>query len=174
MAYFQDITGRKRDERERELTIEFLRLVQEAENKKEMIGAAIAFFRERSGCEAIGIRLKEGEDYPYFETSGFPRVAVQAESSLCARGDAGEIIRNSVGNPVLACMCGNVIRGRFDPSKPFFTERSFWTNSTTQLLATTADADRQARTRNRCHGEGYESVALVPLDAGTVGFGCSS
>jgi PAS domain S-box-containing protein len=64
-------------------------------------------------------------------------------------------------------MCGNVICGRFDPSKPFFTQRgSFWTNSTTQLLASTSEADRQARTRNRCNGEGYESVALMPLRVG--------
>ncbi len=61
-------------------------------------------------------------------------------------------------------MCGNVIRGRFDPSRSFFTERgSFWTNATTELLATTTEKDRQARTRNRCNGEGYESVALIPL-----------
>ena len=62
------------------------------------------------------------------------------------------------------CMCGNVICGRFDPSKPFFTARgSFWTNCTTELLASTTEADRQARTRNRCNGEGYESVALIAL-----------
>ena len=35
-----------------------------------------------------------------------------------------------------------------------------------QLLATTTEADRQARTRNRCNGEGYESVALIPLRLG--------
>ena len=64
-------------------------------------------------------------------------------------------------------MCGNVIRGRVDPSKPFFTAQgSFWINSTTQLLATTNDGDRQTRTRNRCNGEGYESVALIPLRIG--------
>jgi PAS domain S-box-containing protein len=69
-------------------------------------------------------------------------------------------------------MCGNVIQGRTDPSKPFFTSKgSFWTNNTTQLLATTTDVDRQARTRNRCNGEGYESVALIPLRVGAETFG---
>jgi signal transduction histidine kinase len=64
-------------------------------------------------------------------------------------------------------MCGNVICGRSDPAKPFFTEHgSFWTNNTTELLRTTTEADRQARTRNRCNGEGYESVALLPLRLG--------
>ena len=52
-------------------------------------------------------------------------------------------------------MCGNVICGRFDPSKPFFTAQgSFWTNCTTELLASTTEADRQGRTRNHCNGQG--------------------
>ncbi len=56
---------------------------------------------------------------------------------------------------------------RIDPSKPFFTpEGSFWTNCTTELLASTTEADRQARTRNRCNGQRYESVALIALRCG--------
>ena len=79
----------------------------------------------------------------------------------------GEVVRDGQGNPVLECMCGNVLCGRTDPALPFFTEGgSFWTNGTTELLASTTEADRQARTRNRCNGEGYESVALIPLRSG--------
>jgi PAS domain S-box-containing protein len=69
-------------------------------------------------------------------------------------------------------MCGNVLRGRFDPSKSFFTASgSFWSSCTSELLATTTDADRQAKTRNRCNSEGYESVALIPLRAQGETFG---
>jgi PAS domain S-box-containing protein len=51
-----------------------------------------------------------------------------------------------------------------NPELPFFTEKgSFWTNSTSNLLASTTEKDRQTRTRNRCNREGYESVALIPL-----------
>ncbi len=35
----------------------------------------------------------------------------------------------------------------------------------------TAEQDRQSRTRNRCNGEGYESVALVPLICGSERLG---
>ncbi len=125
-----------------------------------------------SGCEAVGIRLREGEDFPYFETAGFPARFVRMENQLCAVDSQGRRLRDGQGNPVLECMCGNILCGRFDPARPFFTVRgSFWTNSTTQLLASTTAADRQARTRNRCHGEGYESVALIPLRAGGETFG---
>ena len=76
-------------------------------------------------------------------------------------------VRDPCGNPVLECMCGNVLCGRFNPALPFFTAKgSFWTNCTSELLASTSEADRQARTRNRCNGEGYESVALIALRHG--------
>jgi transcriptional regulator with GAF, ATPase, and Fis domain len=81
--------------------------------------------------------------------------------------DIGCIMHDFKGDPILECMCGNVICGRFDPAKKFFTEKgSFWANDTTRLLATTSDEDRQTSTRNRCNGEGYESVALIALRVG--------
>jgi PAS domain S-box-containing protein len=166
-AVGRDLTEKKRAQEEREMTVEFLRLVNESRRKEEMIRATATFFQERTGCEAVGIRLREDDDYPYFEARGFPADFVRSENSLCSRDSEGKPVLDSIGNPVLACMCGNVICGRFDPSKPFFTAGgSFWSNSTTELLASTTEADRQARTRNRCNGEGYESVALIPLRAG--------
>jgi two-component system cell cycle sensor histidine kinase/response regulator CckA len=125
-----------------------------------------SYLRKWLNIEAVGLRLKEGDDYPYFETQGLPKGFVAAENHLCATDGSGRTIRDDLGNPVLECMCGNVISGRFDPDQPFFTQNgSFWTNSTTALLASTTVDDRQARTRNCCHGEGYESVALIPLRA---------
>ncbi len=163
----QDISMRRRAEKESEVAVDFLRLVNDSRHKKDMIPAAVTFFRQQSGCESIGVRLHEEEDYPYYEVHGFPPEFVLAENSLCSRSDIGEVIRDSAGNPVLDCMCGNVICGRFDPSKPFFTEGgSFWTNSTSELLANTTESDRQALTRNRCYGEGYESMALIALRVG--------
>jgi PAS domain S-box-containing protein len=163
----RDITESRHAQQEREITIEFLHLVNESTGIRNLIQAAATFFQQQSGCEAVGIRLHEGEDYPYFEARGFPTEFVMMENSLCAKDSAGCVIRDDAGNPVIECMCGNVICGRFDPSKEFFTSHgSFWTNSTTQLLASTTEADRQNRTRNRCNGEGYESVALLPLRLG--------
>ncbi len=178
-GYFQqshcvllDITQRKQIEDEREATIEFLRFTNDSRGIEELIHAATAFIQKLSGCEAVGIRLKEENDYPYYETRGFPEEFVLAENWLCTRDEAGHPIYDSTGNPVLECMCGNVICGRFDPSKPFFTAQgSFWSNCTTELLAATSAADRQSRTRNRCNGEGYESVALIPLQLGTERLG---
>ncbi len=162
-----EITERKRAEQEREVTIAFLRLVNETAGTAELIHNTLTFFKRHSGCDAVGIRLREGDDYPYYETIGFSSEFTSLENHLCQRDLAGQPVRDSVGNPVIECMCGNVLCGRVDPSKPFFTAHgSFWTSDTTQLLASTTEADRQSRTRNRCNGEGYDSVALLPLRLG--------
>jgi PAS domain S-box-containing protein len=164
---FRDITEQRLARQEREITIEFLRIVNGSTGTSALIKAAITFFQQRSGCQAVGVRLRQGDDYPYFEARGFSPEFVEAESSLCARDGNGALILNSAGYPIMECMCGNVIQKRFDPAKPFFTARgSFWTNSTTALLVGTSEADRQSRTRNRCNGEGYESVALIALHVG--------
>ena len=167
----RDITERKRIEREREVTVKLLRLMTMSKDLRQLAQAVVIFFQEQSGCEAVGLRLR-GEDYPYFETRGFPPEFIELESHLCARDCRGEIVRDKAGNPLIECMCGNILCGRFNPALPFFSEHgSFWTNSTTALLASTTAAERQARTRNRCNGEGYESVALLPLCIGTERIG---
>ena len=85
----------------------------------------VHFFHEQSGCEAVGIRLKEGGDYPYFEARGFPEEFIQAENSLCIRDPDGQVQRDHAGSPVMACMCGNVICGRFDPEVLLHPRRQF-------------------------------------------------
>ncbi len=172
VALFDVITERKQMEEERQATIEMLNLINNSPDNRTMLRTLLDFFKDWSGCEAVGIRFQEGDDFPYFETRGFPAEFVELERYLCAHNAQGEVLRDSKGDPVLECMCGIILRGRFNPEKAFFTPHgSFWSNSTSDLLRTTTEADRQARTRNRCNGEGYELVALIPLRSGTETFG---
>ena len=137
-AVLEDITERKKAEIEREIMVEFLRIANATTTTRELVRVASDFFQKQCGCEAVGIRLKEGDDYPYYVTSGFPPEHVRLENQICARDDSGYVVRDSKGKPIIECMCGAVVSGRFDPSKNFFTEKgSFWTNNTTLLLATT-------------------------------------
>ena len=123
-------------------------------------------------CQSVGIRLHDNGDYPYYVQESFPDFFIHKENSLCAKDDEDNPIFDEDGNPLLECMCGSVLKGRFDPKRPYFTEKgSFWTNSTTQLLETTAEKDRLTRTRNMCNYSGYESVALIPMRAGNVTLG---
>ncbi len=167
-----DISEHKHEETRALLAKDVLTVLNRTNNIKNIIRDILLLIKEQTGIEAIGIRLKAGEDFPYAETMGFPDHFVVLENQLCTRDATGQILRNAQGLPVLECMCGNVICGRTNPTLPFFTEAgSFWTNSTTDLLVSTTEAERQALTRNRCRNEGYESVALIPLKAGdeTIG-----
>ncbi|SHO53194.1 PAS domain S-box protein [Desulfopila aestuarii] len=163
-VFFSDISGRKKVEEERELMARLLTQINATGDLRTCISELTASLQSWSDCEAVGIRLRDGEDYPYYETRGFPLSFVEAESVLCLYGPDGALQRDFTGNPVLDCMCGNVLSGRFDASQPFFTARgSFWSNNTSALLAKSTESDRQACTRNRCNSEGYESVALIPM-----------
>jgi two-component system cell cycle sensor histidine kinase/response regulator CckA len=161
---FRDITDARQMEEQREATIQILRLLNTGSDFHELLQSATSFLRSWTGCEAVGIRLWEGDDYPYFQTQGFPEEFIKAENYLCVSDSEGQSRRDESGNAVLECMCGNVLQGRFDPTMPFFTANgSFWTNSTTGLLGSINDLDHRGRIRNRCNSEGYESVALIPL-----------
>ncbi len=143
---------------------EILELLNQSIEETDVIRQILLLIKGASGIEAVGLRLHEDHDYPYYESNGFPQDFIRKENSLCARDNDGNLLMDSDDFAVLECMCGNIIRGRFDPSLPFFTEGgSFWSNCTTDLLASTTDEDRQARTRNHCNRVGYESVALFPL-----------
>jgi PAS domain S-box-containing protein len=167
-----DITNSKYQTEIRDLSARLTMIIDQPADFRTCIANLTCTLQQWSGCEAVGIRLRNGDDYPYYETRGFPPEFVQLENQLCVYDSAGTLLRDDEGNPILECMCGNVLQGRFNPESPFFTARgSFWCNSTTALLAGTSQSDRQVRTRNRCNGEGYESVALIPLHTGSQVFG---
>ncbi len=166
-AFFRDVTEEMRHNHERETTVRLLHLLNGQSDIRELVHDLTDLLQEWTGCEAVGVRLQEGEDFPYFETHGFPAEFVEMENHLCTRDAHGEVIHDGKGNPLLECVCGKVLCGYFDPSRPYFTDRgSFWTNSITKLVQSLTDTERRIRTRNRCSDQGYESVALIPLAAG--------
>lgn len=161
---------RKKEEEmqeEREsLLLGTLQILNGNKNQEHVIREILNAIKKFLGFDAVGIRLVDGEDFPYFVTEGFSNEFYLRERSLLCFTKEGEIAKNKEGQTELACMCGSIIRRRFDPKLDFFTKfGSFWTNSTSALLASTSEADRQGRTRNRCNEEGYETVSLIPLIA---------
>lgn len=168
----RDATPLLQLEHEREAAVELVRALRLPLDLRHLMREITTLMQHLTGCEAVGIRLADGDDFPYYETKGFPEDFVLLESSLCQRDAQGAVCRDASGAALLDCMCGNVLRGRVDPGQPFFTEQgAFFSNGTTRLLATTSAQERQAETRNRCNGAGYESVALFPLRHGAEVFG---
>lgn len=166
-GFIENISARKEAEAEQKLTIELLHLINSAAGTIDLVPVVAAFLKKQFACDAIGIRLLEGNDFPYFETAGFPMEFIFAENSLCARTRKGETIRDGNGMPVLECFCGAVARGDFSPGDPGFSEQgSFRTGRMSRVEAENARLDGTIRVRKGCAAWGYESVALVPLKMG--------
>ena len=124
--------------------------------------------RETADAQCVAIRLPREDDFPYFLHKGFPELFVSKESVLNVKDKDGVPVLDSNGTPSIECMCGNVLKKRTNPKYPYFTEDgAFWTNSTTRLLNSLTEKERQeiGSTRNTCHDFGYESVALIPIHA---------
>ncbi|HEY3275419.1 MAG TPA: PocR ligand-binding domain-containing protein [Syntrophorhabdaceae bacterium] len=163
-SVIHDITERRQAQEEREKAVAFLRLINESADKRDLMSSAIRFFQDYSGCEAVAIRLRRGDDYPYYEAHGFPASFLAKEDSLVGLAHQGEPLCGDDDRPVMECMCGRVIEGRFDQSQPFFSPAgSFWTNSTTEVRNLTGSGSDSATIRHHCNTEGYESVALIAI-----------
>ena len=172
LEFIQKEEMRKQIEERQNLTSKILTILNRHNEWQKLIKDILNEIKTFTDFEAIGIRIKEGEDFPYFETNGFPDHFVDMERFLCTWDLNGKIIFDSDGKPILECMCGNVISGRTDTSFPYFTEGgSFWSNNTTDLLASSSGDNRQTHICNRCNGAGYESVALIPLRNGNETIG---
>ena len=159
VVVWQDATAAEWAHRERETTSDFLCLVHASTGTRALLPAATAFFHERSECQAVGVRLRIGDDYPFIDARGFPPEVLRAES----RPGGGN------GNAVagLECLCAAVIRGTLEPAQPGVTARgSFWANGTTRRATA-----RPAPACPRCRGAGDASMALLPLRIGAQRLG---
>lgn len=148
----------------RELAREILQILNEPGDMKESVTRVLAAVKERTGFDAVGIRLREGDDFPYAAHDGMSREFLAAENSVLARGPGGGVCRDENGKPRLACTCGMVLTGGGGRTNPFLTKGgSFWTNDSSPLLALPPETDPRLNPRNRCIHDGYATVALVPI-----------
>lgn len=148
----------------REILVELLGLANQPQGMDRLLERLVVFLLEHAGCECTAIRLRDGQDFPYYHQHGFTPDFIELENSLCALGANGNLLLNENGDVMLECMCGHVLCGRFDPTKAYFTPRgSFWTNSTSDLVAVATEEDILLQNlRGRCV-ERFESVALIPM-----------
>jgi PAS domain S-box-containing protein len=154
-----DITGLKSRNTYRDEAAQLVRMVNTGGEFRKCMSDLMAVLRKWSECEAVGLRLNEGDDYPYFVTSGFPDVFVHGEYLLCHYGLDGK--------PEFEYISGNILSGGKKAENPYFTLRgSFWSNNTTDLLLETSDIDYQSSIVNQSNKAGYESLAFIPLRSG--------
>ena len=159
-----DITERRQLEHRQNLAAEVLGIFKDPSSLADSIDRILASIKRETHSEAVGIRLRRENDFPYFKHDGFSEDFLLTENTLVTRDKNGGICRDENGNVSLECMCGLVISGRTDPTNPLFTPNgSFWTNDSLPLLDLPADEDPRLHPRNRCIHEGFLSVALIPI-----------
>lgn len=127
---------------------------------KGALTAVLGDIKTITGCEAVGIRLKSGNDYPFFVHEGFSNSFINKENSICTLGTNGKCLAclNENGYE-LECICGNIIKGIHDTNLEFYTEKgSFWTNNSLKL-----QVSRIAGYRDVCIDSGFKSMGFVPL-----------
>ena len=135
-----------------------------------LLKEVVKVLAERTGFETVGLRLKDGDDYPFFETRGMSEQFIRLENSLCPGDHSGNPGAGESGGEPLECVCGAVIEGKIEYSKPYFTEfGSFWSNCNGRLLDEYPELRKVIR--GNCVREGYESSAIIPLRLGAQTFG---
>lgn len=162
----RDITGLKRAEAYRNMGQDILLVLNETSDQKTAIRRVIETIKSVTGVDAVGIRLQDEDDFPYFYQEGFPQDFLLKEKSLLARAKDGGICRDECGNICLECTCGLVVMCKTDPSNPLFTKGgSAWTNDSFPFLHVPADDDPRTNPRNECIHQGFASIALIPIRA---------
>lgn len=163
-CFFRDITDHKKAESYRELSRKILQILSGLGTLPESIHRILEVLKQGTKFDAVGIRLKEGEDFPFYAQRGFSDNFLQHENSLLEYTKDGAIYRNKDGKAQLACACGLVLSGRFDSVKPYFTSGgSFWVNDSLVLLDIAPETDPRFHPRNQCVFNGYASFALIPI-----------
>ncbi len=163
-AAARDISDQVRSQEQRYLYSTILSILNEPIDMQQSISKILSEIKDYIGADAVGIRLKENGDYPYYFQTGFSTEFLLKENSLLSLNEHGDICRNKDGSISLECTCGLVITGNTDPSNPLFTPYgSAYSNNSFPFLDLPEDEDPRTNPRNKCIHEGYASIALVPI-----------
>ena len=165
----QDITKQKRSENRFKLSYNILNLMNTTDEIPEICNRMIQLIHSETGFDAVGIRLKKGDDYPYFYQIGFNESHLNSENSLIEHTAKGLHRKSSKGNHCLECLCGMVIEGHVNIETPFITKAgSFYTNNSPAAVKEMKEEAWVYHPRNLCIIEGFLSIAIIPIRIGTA------
>ena len=157
VAVKEDITARKQAERRQKLTAQVFSLLALPSEKTDKIHDILQLIRDFSGCEVVGIRLRENGGFPYYRTLGLNDEWLDAENAHHADS----------GPKVAACLCGKVLLGLTDPALPCFTPGgSYWLSAPVGVASDGTAGPGCLCARGLGQSESFQSMALIPLRSG--------
>lgn len=158
-----DISKVKQSQILEKLSNHVLNCLNQSNDQLHQIQDIIAEIKKVTDFEAVGIRIKKKDHYPYYETKGFPGDFIQKATHICRENGKS----TTSENPIYECMCGKIIAQNIDfslSSLSCFTENgSFWTNNLLELLKENPENIKDSFTRNNCIEAEFRSVALIPI-----------
>ena len=158
-----DISDVNMQDRRRNLLMNILHTLASSGSEQDVLGAILQQLQVYTDCDAAGIRLRKGEDFPYAQVVGFSDEFLSRESSICSYKE-GKVVRDEHGVPNLDCMCGRLIRGDLDETLVALTTGgAFYTGDINQVSADLSKRKLEFTVRNHCGAAGYNSIALIPL-----------
>ncbi len=161
-----DINERKIADERQKLFAKVLEILNSDNEWMLLIRDILSEIKKFSAIEAIGVRLKDGDDYPYFLQMGFPEEFIESENLICAKNEDGSCQFNDQGSPINECTCGLILSNKIHSKETYFTnDGSFWTNDSINFLETVTN-DNRVNPRNTCMIYKYCSIALIPLMSG--------
>ena len=160
----RNITDRKHNEDRWRLIVEILETLNISLEKTDAIRSILLLLKEHSGLDAVGIRLKQGSDYPLYEVIGRDNTYVKKDMSLCVKRKGKEKEKETAKSDDLACLCGKVLSDRLDKDAPYRTKGgSFWSNEMDTLFPKLKKRHPEDTYRGYCVKEGFTSLALIPI-----------
>jgi signal transduction histidine kinase len=121
-----------------------------------------------SGCDAVEVRLSDGDLHYRLESTQRPADAVRFELTRWIPGENGQVIPASRDNTDMERLCRVVACQSYDSSQPFFTsDGSFWTGDAWEPLVTGSGTGIDGW----CVGGHYRSLAVMRffVDDNTIG-----
>jgi len=159
-----DITDKKQIEIFQSLSSEIINILNSTNPIHDNLKKILQLIKNETSISALGIRLKQGEDFPFIDSLGYSDEFIKQENSILLKDKKQNICRFKDGKPMLECTCGYVISNANNSCiEPLTKTGSFWTNNTYPLLQLTTDKDPRLHARNTCIHSGYGSLAIIPI-----------
>lgn len=140
-----------------------MNLLNKPELGLEVYGHILDHLIHYLGVGAAAIRLKLGEDFPFFVTRGFSDRFLEEDNFICLRDQSGNVTEDDAGHPVLKCFCGAVISQDAQSSDvPVTGHGIFCANGPDELSPVDKGLHIESRAI-KCFREGYTALCLTPV-----------
>ena len=162
-----DISKVKQSENLEKLSSRILDILNKSGKRISQIHNIVTLIKKYNDFQAVGIRIKDGDHYPYYESNGFNNNFIKKAEHICKNN-----LTKKPKKQLYECMCGKIIKGTQKTNLPFFSNNgSFWTNNLSKLIKDNPDNIRKSFSRNNCINFGYKSIALIPIrtNSDTIG-----